>query len=182
MTTSTHEYSRIQDDEDSGKSTVQEKRLSRKRWLRQNLGFIVSIVVVSLWTITSIVEIKDNEMNQMATGKHPPLTTHRVNTYMITDDSSQSVWLRYGWWSKYSTDDHLNITAVEEVDQAWDGIVAGHGVVAIDHKWAADQGLPLSMNLPDDHSKGVYILDAYHQIHCLVGDICHFSVSRLISK
>lgn len=96
-----------------------------------------------------------------------------AHTDMSLDDSSQVVWMRYGWWSKYSTNDHLNITATREVDRAWDDIVPGHGVVAIDHQWAADQGLPLSMNLPDDHSKGVYILDAYHQIHCLVGEIFH---------
>ena len=119
------------------------------------------------------VKIKDNDIKLIATGKYPSFKTARVNTYTSSDGSSQSVWLRYGWWSKYSTDDHLNLTAVKEVDQAWDGILPGHGVVAIDHKLAADQGLPLSMSLPDDHSKGVYILDAYHQIHCLVGDRCH---------
>jgi hypothetical protein len=78
------------------------------------------------------------------------------------------LWVRYGWWSKYSTNDHLNSTAAREVDEAWDEIKPGHGVVALDQQWAAAQGLPASMSLPSDNSKGVYILDAYHQIHCLV--------------
>ncbi|RAH72011.1 uncharacterized protein BO66DRAFT_45067 [Aspergillus aculeatinus CBS 121060] len=39
--------------------------------------------------------------------------------------------------------------------------------VAVDHIWAAQHRLPASMSLPSNSSKGVYILDAYHQIHCL---------------
>ena len=173
MTTSAYEYARIQDDEDGGKNIIREQKFSGRRWLRQNIGFIVSIMVILLWTITSLVKIKDNEVNLIATGKRPSRNFPGVNTYTSLDDSRQSVWLRYGWWSKYSTDDHLNITAVKEVDHAWDAINPGHGVVAIDHQLAADQGLPLSMSLPDDHSKGVYIIDAYHQIHCLVGNASH---------
>ena len=76
--------------------------------------------------------------------------------------------MRYSWWSKYSTNDHLNQTAAYLVDEAWDEINPGHGVVALDHNLAAAQGLPTSMSLPSDSFKGVYILDAYHQIHCLV--------------
>lgn len=54
------------------------------------------------------------------------------------------------------------------VDQAWDDIVPAHGIVAVDHTWAADRQLPASLSLPSDADKGVYIIDAYHQLHCLV--------------
>lgn len=40
----------------------------------------------------------------------------------------------------------------------------------MDHIWAAERGWPSSMNLPSDSSKGVYLLEAYHYLHCLV---CH---------
>ena len=38
----------------------------------------------------------------------------------------------------------------------------------MDHIWAAERGWPSSMNLPSDSSKGVYLLEAYHYLHCLV--------------
>lgn len=38
----------------------------------------------------------------------------------------------------------------------------------MDHIWAAERNWPQSMNLPSDSSKGVYLLEAYHYLHCLV--------------
>ena len=43
-----------------------------------------------------------------------------------------------------------------------------HGFVAIDRQEAVDRRLPVSMYLPSDETKGVYLLEAYHQLHCLV--------------
>ena len=37
----------------------------------------------------------------------------------------------------------------------------------MDREWAASQNWPESMRLPQDESKGVYLLEAYHQLHCL---------------
>ena len=74
------------------------------------------------------------------------------------------------------------------MNEAWDRIVPAHGIVAVDHEWAASHHLPDTMNLPSDSSKGVYIIDAcvafpfyhdryessnyivnsYHQLHCLI--------------
>lgn len=53
-------------------------------------------------------------------------------------------------------------------DAAWDAIVPAHGIVAVDKQWAEERQLPLSMELPSDNSKQVYILEAYHMLHCLV--------------
>ena len=57
---------------------------------------------------------------------------------------------------------------MEAVDRAWDAIIPAHGIVALDHQWAASHNLIPARSLPGDDSKGVYILDSYHQIHCLV--------------
>ena len=72
---------------------------------------------------------------------------------------------RYNWWSKYSSPRLEDTLAV---DKAWDDILPAHGIVAVDHAWAAKKGLPETISLPSDPSKGAYIIDAYHQIHCLV--------------
>jgi hypothetical protein len=55
-----------------------------------------------------------------------------------------------------------------EANQAWDYISAGFGIVAVKEKYAADRGLPESEIWREDSSKRVYVLEAYHAIHCLV--------------
>ena len=57
---------------------------------------------------------------------------------------------------------------MDAVETAWSRIVSAHGIVALEHEWARKHGLRKARNLPGDDTKGVYILDAYHQIHCLV--------------
>lgn len=95
-----------------------------------------------------------------------------ILTFILAGPETQrESWIQYLWHSEYSND-HGEVT--EEVDQAWNDVVPSHGIVAVDHKWAAERMLPASHNLPCDHSKGVYILDAYHQIHCLVSRMLLF--------
>lgn len=55
-----------------------------------------------------------------------------------------------------------------ENNEFWDGLLPAHGLIAVDRKWAAEQKWQESVMLPSDHSKGVYALEAYHQLHCLV--------------
>lgn len=51
---------------------------------------------------------------------------------------------------------------------AWDAIQPGHGIVAVDPQWAADQGVMESHRHPKDDTKSVYVIEAYHALHCLV--------------
>ena len=55
-----------------------------------------------------------------------------------------------------------------ESDPLWEAILPSHGFVAINRMWAEERQWPESMYLPSDHRKGVYLLEAYHQLHCLV--------------
>ena len=56
----------------------------------------------------------------------------------------------------------------------------------MDRKWAERRQWPKSMYLPSDHSKGVYLLEAYHQLHCLVckgrHPVLYFDVDEMISE
>lgn len=56
-----------------------------------------------------------------------------------------------------------------KTDQAWNSIDFSAGMIAIDDKEAAELGLPRSQRFPWDDSKGIYLLNAYHNLHCLVG-------------
>lgn len=69
---------------------------------------------------------------------------------------------RLNWWTEYS---ERNFT---ETDALWDDINPAHGFIAMDRKWAKSQKWPDSMHLPSDDSKNVYLLEAYHLLHCVV--------------
>ncbi|CAG8955510.1 hypothetical protein HYFRA_00009461 [Hymenoscyphus fraxineus] len=54
-----------------------------------------------------------------------------------------------------------------EANEAWNYISAGFGIVAVKAEYAKDHGLPDSEIWREDSSKRVYVLEAYHAIHCL---------------
>lgn len=72
------------------------------------------------------------------------------------------VWKQIWWNTQYSPHNHT------ESDHLWDAINPAHGIIAVDHQWATENHWPNAMDLPDDPTKGVYLLEAYHHLHCLV--------------
>lgn len=71
-------------------------------------------------------------------------------------------WVAFDWWTEYSAKNET------ETDALWEAILPSHGVVAVDYQWASDHHWPDSMALPADESKRVYLLEAYHLLHCVV--------------
>ena len=61
---------------------------------------------------------------------------------------------------------------VDESDEvsnaAWEAIDYSYGNIALDDDYVAQMGLPVSQRFPWDNSKGLYFMNAQHQIHCLV--------------
>jgi len=51
--------------------------------------------------------------------------------------------------------------------QAWEAIEAGHGIVTVDSDWASSMNLIESMPDPFDPSKSIYVIAAYHDMHCI---------------
>ncbi|KAI9640470.1 hypothetical protein NHQ30_011216 [Ciborinia camelliae] len=49
---------------------------------------------------------------------------------------------------------------------AWNEYVI-NGFVALPHAWAQDRGWPLGREMPGDPQKGIYVVDGFHQLHCL---------------
>ena len=77
-----------------------------------------------------------------------------------------TTWKQFWWNTPYS----VNSNRTEE-DGLWEAIQPAHGFVAVDRTWAQDHDWPESMYLPSDTSKGVYLLEAYHYLHCLVSTL-----------
>lgn len=52
-------------------------------------------------------------------------------------------------------------------DELWESIDIDAGVVALPHGWAAQHNLAPSQPFPWDKSKGVYVINSFHTLHCL---------------
>ncbi|KAI1384572.1 uncharacterized protein F4822DRAFT_415607 [Hypoxylon trugodes] len=61
-------------------------------------------------------------------------------------------------------------------DELWHNINVDYGVVALSDQWAAEHGLRTAQRFPWDQSKGIYILHAFHNLHCL--KIVHISLAE----
>lgn len=70
--------------------------------------------------------------------------------------------VQFHWRTLYSS---ANET---EAAEAWEAINPAHGHIAVDHQWAAEHGWMPSMPVPGQETKGLYLLESYHQLHCLV--------------
>lgn len=53
-------------------------------------------------------------------------------------------------------------------DAAWENWVVDPGIVALPHAWVKEKMLPRAQHWPWDGDKGVYLLNGFHNIHCLV--------------
>ena len=69
----------------------------------------------------------------------------------------------------YSTGYGPEVTNHSLLDERWEAIDINPGVVAISDDWAAEHNLAPTQRFPWDDSKGVYLLTAFHTLHCLVG-------------
>ena len=79
--------------------------------------------------------------------------------------------LEIPWMTKYG---NTNLT---EAAVIWEDISFDAGMVALDHAWAEAKGIPQAQNFPWDKSKGLFVLNGYHSLHCLVRMLqLHYSV------
>ena len=54
------------------------------------------------------------------------------------------------------------------MNQAWDDINIDAGTVALEDAYVDTIELPKAQRFPWDESKGIYYIDGYHNLHCLV--------------
>jgi len=77
------------------------------------------------------------------------------------------VYTRGRRWVQFRTYSEFSNVNQSISDAAWESFTT-NGFVAIPHGEAADAGLPVAEDFPDDSSKGVYVLGGFHEIHCVV--------------
>ncbi|KAI5360382.1 Putative mycotoxin biosynthesis protein UstYa [Septoria linicola] len=65
------------------------------------------------------------------------------------------------WYTAYSSPNDT------ETDILWNNISTAHGHIAVNHNTATAQDWLPSMPVPGSEDKGLYLLESYHQLHCL---------------
>lgn len=75
--------------------------------------------------------------------------------------------------------DEANLTATS---LAWEALSGDPGVVALSDEFVAAKQLPVAMRYPWDSSKGVYLLQGFHNLHCIVSRVILGLVFSLISQ
>lgn len=79
------------------------------------------------------------------------------------------------WWNtNYSGSNESEVSDLWHNEIPWES-----GIIAIDKQQANVLGLPESQSFPWDVTKGIYILNAHHVLHCIVST---FSMLNLISN
>lgn len=56
-------------------------------------------------------------------------------------------------------------------DQLWDDINIDNGTVALADSDALAMGIPTAQRFPWDQEKGIYFLNGFHSLHCLVCEL-----------
>jgi hypothetical protein len=56
-------------------------------------------------------------------------------------------------------------------DEAWGApeLETDTGLVALSDKYVRSKGLLPAQRWPWDHSKGIYVINGFHNLHCIVG-------------
>jgi hypothetical protein len=57
---------------------------------------------------------------------------------------------------------------ITEVAWLWEELSGDPGVVALPKEFVSKNGLPQAIGFPWDTDKGVYLLQGFHNLHCLV--------------
>jgi len=56
-------------------------------------------------------------------------------------------------------------------NKLWDDINIDVGMVALPEEFVAAHGLPIAQRFPRDRSKGIYLLNGHHNLHCIVSSL-----------
>ncbi|KAH6091097.1 hypothetical protein HBI40_166480 [Parastagonospora nodorum] len=128
--------------------------------------FNIAILFVSLYVLRAAGRLDSsasthNNINSLATSLPIATTNANVADNVAKVEPLPVDYVAFHWDTPWGS---RNVT---EADQLWEKMNTAHGHIAIDHAWAAVNQWPPSMDVPGKPGKGLYLLQAYHQLHCL---------------
>ena len=142
------------------------------------LSIVTNILLSSLFVIFGLQSIwKKHETPQtsyvdispygkMTIEEEPLRVSSDVLTFPIAGLARQPSF-KFPYASGYGP---TEITNHSLADELWEAIEIDPGIVAIPLDWAEEHNIAETQPFPWDSSKGLYVINAFHNIHCLVSD------------
>lgn len=132
---------------------------------------IAGVVVVSLFLHAALAyflyPILSGEDETSIFKNSSLFSTCHLERRFLTSSAAKSSWSNHQAWVDES--EYYTRHQKSRSDAAWDTIDDTIGIVAISDEEVAELGLPTSQRFPWDETKGLYHINGYHTLHCLVG-------------
>ncbi|PIA98269.1 hypothetical protein CB0940_05850 [Cercospora beticola] len=128
-------------------------------WLFTSLLLLSNLVFGLGWAITWFRI--DHAQNLRSSSTLPSTAKQALHDNIASVHKLPQRPVQFHWYTRYSS---LNYT---ESESAWNDINTAHGYIAVDHEYAEQNNWSPSMAVPEDGGKALYLLESYHQLHCL---------------
>ncbi|MCJ1312465.1 hypothetical protein MMC25_006139 [Agyrium rufum] len=140
--------------EDSGIVCGGQKKTSypvSERWNIIQIRTLIAILALSL--VANAVTVYNHFVVKggTTTSEKPSRYAHLTKTIM----------------KPFNPDALVHMTSEAHADAFWDNINLDAGIVALPHQFVEEQGLPEAFPFPWEPTRGVYLLNGYHSVHCL---------------
>ncbi len=126
-------------------------------------GILVSLVLNIFLVVTCLqISSKISDSGRTAYG-----ISH---LQLVYTSLAKSYTARLGQDSKVAWKSNSAYFGEDEViaDRLWEEISIDNGTVALSDSYTEAMGLPVSQRFPWDDEKGLYLLNGFHSMHCLV--------------
>jgi len=117
--------------------------------------------LVSGSSTTTLLPSHQQQQQQQQRQQKEMEEEQEINNAIAIQPTLPSKPVQFHWYTGYSSPNR------SVSDTLWDNINTAYGHVGLDHTLAAQQHWPYSMPIPGNETKGLYLLESYHQLHCL---------------
>ena len=139
---------------------------------RTRLSFVLETSIIVLLALSNLITILTLFRTRTVSSEtHPgryllhckylPKLAHSSNLNSACLESQEGSWQPMHTYTEFSSFDRTT------ANKAWDSYTI-NGFVALPNSWLEDRHQPLGRPMPGDPEKGIYVVDGFHQLHCLV--------------
>lgn len=146
-----HKDSEEEDDSIELLHTLERKARVSSSFLRYGHWILASLLITILFLSNVVTWVQLSKLRQDKAAK-----PHFGDAPLMDDH-----WTTFSTYTDYSSDDP-NIA-----NKVWNEYVI-NGFVALPHSWATNKQWPKARDMPGDTDKGIYVVDGFHQLHCLM--------------
>lgn len=90
---------------------------------------------------------------------------HKFTKVLEIAGLERNIPVPFAWITDYNSGNE------KEVNKLWESMSIDKGIIAISIEEAAANNLPKSQPFPWDQDKGIYLVNGFHNLHCLVSSL-----------